>query len=61
MEGSTIVWIIVAIIVVGGLVAFALSRSGARRTEAERAKARGDPREGHRARAPAPRARGQRR
>ena len=37
MEGSTIVWIIVAIIVVGGVVAFALSRSGARRTEAERA------------------------
>ena len=39
MEVSTIIWIIVAIIVVGGIVAFVRSRSGARRAEAERTKA----------------------
>ena len=61
MEGSTIVWIIVAIIVVGGLVAFALSRSGARRTEAERAKAAEIRERATEHEQPAPRARGQRR
>ena len=39
MEGSTIVWIIVAIIVVGGIIAYVMSRSGARRAEVDRAKA----------------------
>ena len=39
METGTIIWIIVAIIVVGAIAAFVLSRSGARRTEADRAKA----------------------
>ena len=39
METGTIIWIIVAIIIVGGIAAFVLSRSGARRTEADRAKA----------------------
>ena len=39
MSGSTIVWIIVAVIVVGAIVAFVMSRSGARRAEAERVKA----------------------
>jgi hypothetical protein len=39
MEGSTIVWIIVAIIVIGGVIAFVMSRSGGRRAAAERAQA----------------------
>jgi hypothetical protein len=39
METGTVIAIIVAIIIVGAIVAFVLSRSGARRTEADRAKA----------------------
>ena len=39
METGTIIWIIVAIIVWARFAAFVLSRSGARRTEADRAKA----------------------
>lgn len=39
METSTIVWIVVAVIVIGAVIAFLVTRSGARRTEAGRAKA----------------------
>jgi len=36
---ETIIWIVVAVIVVGAIIAFVMSRSGARRVEAERAQA----------------------
>jgi len=39
MDASTIIWILVAVVVVGAIVAFVVSRSGARRVGAERAKA----------------------
>jgi hypothetical protein len=39
MTVSTVIWIIVAVIIVGAIVAFVMSRSGARRAEAERSKA----------------------
>jgi hypothetical protein len=39
MDTSTIVWIIVAVVVVAAIIAFVVSRSGARRVEAQRAQA----------------------
>ena len=39
MDTSTIIWIIVAVVVVGAIIAFLVSRSGTRREDASRAKA----------------------
>jgi uncharacterized membrane-anchored protein YhcB (DUF1043 family) len=39
METSTIIWVVVAIVVVGAVVALLASRSGKRRVESQRAKA----------------------
>jgi uncharacterized membrane-anchored protein YhcB (DUF1043 family) len=39
MATSTIIWIIVAVIVVAAIVGFVISRSGARRAAAQRDKA----------------------
>ena len=39
MDTSTIIWIVVAVVVIGAIIAFLVSRSGTRREEASRAKA----------------------
>lgn len=39
MDTSTIVWIVVGVVVVAAVIAFVVSRSGARRVEAKRAQA----------------------
>ena len=39
MDTSTIIWIVVAVVIIGAIIAFLVSRSGTRREEASRAKA----------------------
>ena len=39
MDTSTIIWIVVAVVVIGAIIAFLVSRSGTRREDASRAKA----------------------